>query len=85
MRKRDADAGSVKRPEAVDPQNGEVADCKESEEEKKEVITSPMKETDSLRLAAMSGSSPTGRNSEVLKTKAANARPITGIQARKPV
>ena len=39
MRKRDADAGSVKRPEAVDPQNGEVADCKESEEEKKELLT----------------------------------------------
>ena len=107
MRKRYADAGSVKRPEAVDPQNGEVADCKESEEEKKELLTLKAggKKRERQRhdrhhpgiagnneshegdrfVEAMSGSSPTGRNSEVLKTKAANARPITGIQARKPV
>lgn len=40
MRKRYADAGSVKRPEAVDPQNGEVADRKESEEEKQGFLRS---------------------------------------------
>ena len=38
----------------------------------------PVKDTVSPRLWAMSGRSPTGRNSDVLNTKAANARPMIG-------
>ena len=41
---------------------------------------SPVNDTVSPRLSAMSGKSPTGRNSDVLKTKAANANPIIGSQ-----
>ena len=44
------------------------------------MITRPVNDTVSPRLAAISGSSPTGRNSEVLKTKAAKARPRIGSQ-----
>lgn len=40
------------------------------------VIMSPVNETDSSRLSAISGNRPTGKNSDVLKTNVANARPI---------